>query len=464
MKKSELFFNVVRLPVDFAMLLLAAAATYVLRTEILSVFRPVLFDVQLPLAEYLFITLISSLVFLACFAISGLYLIKFRTSLFDEFMRLVIACSAGIMVVILYIFIRQELFNSRFLVLGAWILAIIFVFIGRIVLRKIQNVMTAKKNFGVHRAVMIGKGEMASKIREEIDTNPEMGYRIIEQVDDFDKEQFSKLLNERGYDEVILADALYNHGRVAGIVEFCEDHDLTFRFVPNLYEILALRPTIDVVAGMPLIELTKTSLEGWGRVIKRIWDVIGSLLGLIVLSPVFLVIAIAIKINSPGGPVFVRLKRVTRNRVFDLLKFRSMIPNAHDLNQEMRKLGNDRLEAGPLWKMKNDPRITRVGKFIRRTRIDELPQLWNVLKGDMSMVGPRPNEPEEVSKYQRHHRKTLTIKAGATGLAQISGSSDIPFEEEVALDSFYIEHWSLGLDIKIILKTIVKMLYDRSAV
>lgn len=464
MKKSELFFNVVRVPVDFAMLIGAGIVAYILRTDILSVFRPALFELQLPLIEYLSITLLASLVFMACFAISGLYVIRFRTALFDETMRLVVSSLAGVMVVILYIFIRQELFNSRFLVLGAWILALVLVFIGRVIVRAIQNRMILKSDFGVHRVLMIGDGEMASKIKEEIESNREMGYRIVSQVHEFNIDSFSVILKDKRYDEIILADPSYDHDRVSKLVEFCEDNNLTFRFVPNLYEILALKPTIDVVAGMPLIELSKTSLEGWGRVIKRIIDIIGSLLGLIVLSPLFLVVAIAIKINSPQGPVFVKLKRITRNREFDLYKFRSMIPNAHDLNQELRKVANDRPDAGPLWKLRNDPRVTGVGRFIRRTRIDELPQFWNILKGEMSLVGPRPHQPDEVGQYQRHHKKTLAIKAGASGLAQISGSSDISFEEEVALDSFYIDHWSLGLDAKIILKTIVKMIYDRSAV
>src|SRR5258708_35443601 len=141
-----------------------------------------------------------------------------------------------------------------------------------------------------------------------------------------------------------------------------------------------------------------------------------------------------------------------------------MINGAHDLNSQMRALGNDRQDAGPLWKMRDDPRITRVGKFTRKFRIDELAQLFNILKGDMSLVGPRPHQPDEVAQYQKHHKKVLAIKADATGLAQVSGSSDLPFDEEVSLDTFYIENWSLAMDFRIIVRTIFKMLHDRSAV
>ena len=138
-----------------------------------------------------------------------------------------------------------------------------------------------------------------------------------------------------------------------------------------------------------------------------------------------------------------------------------MIDNAHLLKREMTQL-NERND-GPLFKMKNDPRVTRVGRFLRRARIDELPQLFNVLKGDMSLVGPRPHEPEEVAKYEKHHKKLLTIKSGMTGMAQVAGSSDLSFEEEVKLDTYYIENWSPALDIKILLKTLVILFKDRSA-
>ena len=139
-----------------------------------------------------------------------------------------------------------------------------------------------------------------------------------------------------------------------------------------------------------------------------------------------------------------------------------MVKNAEELKPSLVEL-NERKD-GPLFKMRNDPRITRVGRIIRKYRIDEIPQFWNILIGDMSLVGPRPHQPDEISKYAKHHKKVLAIKAGATGLAQVSGSSDLPFDKEVALDVFYIENWSLLLDIKIIFKTLFKVLTDRTAV
>ncbi len=463
MKRSDLFFNVIRVPLDFAMLLTAGIVTYLLRTHILDVFRPVLFQFNLPLLKYFGITIVTGLVFMFCYAVSGLYVVRSRSSVLDEFLKVIIGSSAGIMAMIVYIFLRQELFNSRFLVLGAWFLAIFFVFIGRLIIRGIQRSLTATKGFGVQRVVVIGNGSMATRIAAEISNSLDQGYQIVAQLEEHDMSKLESIYHQAGFDEVILANPSYDHNHTAELVDFCNEHHCTFRFVPHLYETLSMSSSVDLVAGMPLIELKRTPLEGWGRVFKRVADIVWSLVGLTILSPLFVLVAFLIKVTSKG-PVFVALKRVSVNRHFDLYKFRSMIDKAHDLNGYYRSLGNDRPDAGPLWKMKDDPRITRIGRFLRRTRIDELPQLWNILKGDMSLVGPRPHQPDEIAHYQKHHKKLLAIKAGATGMAQVSGSSDLPFEDEVTLDSFYIEHWSLWLDMKIVFKTMFKMLNDRSAV
>ena len=153
---------------------------------------------------------------------------------------------------------------------------------------------------------------------------------------------------------------------------------------------------------------------------------------------------------------------MSRNRLFKLHKFRSMIKDAEKYKVQLGMF-NERADS-PLFKIKNDPRITGIGRFLRKSRIDELPQLWNVLKGEISLVGTRPHQPDEIAKYGKHHRRVLAIKAGATGLAQVSGSSDLPFEEEVALDTFYIENWSFWRDAKIIILTALKVFRDRSAV
>ena len=215
------------------------------------------------------------------------------------------------------------------------------------------------------------------------------------------------------------------------------------------------------LGGYPIVALRRTPLEGWGRVWKRLLDFVVALVGLLLLWPVFALIALVITADS-AGPVFFRQVRVGRNqRSFRIVKFRTMVKNAEELKRKLL-LHNER--SGPLFKMKDDPRVTRVGRFLRMWRLDEFPQFFNVLLGEMSLIGPRPHLPEEIERYDRYHRKLFAIKPGMTGLAQVSGSSSLPFEKEAALDVHYIEHWSPKLDLLIFMKTIQRLLGDRSAV
>lgn len=461
MKKSELIFNVLRLPVDFFMLLLAGIATYFLRTEILSVFRPVLFEFNLPFIKYLYLVAFVSFVFLISYAISGLYSLKIRRGFFDELMQIAVASSAGIMIVIIYIFLRQELFDSRFLVLGGWLFAILFVFVGRLAISRLQKFYVAKRNFGIHNVIVVGKDELAISLADQINREPYNGYRLLENFSYPDLNALRETETLNSLDEVILADPNYPEDIVLELVDFCYENHIVFKYVPNIYKTLTANFDIDVIGGFPLIELKRTRLDGWGKVIKRTLDILGSLVGLVILSPLFVVMAAAVKTDSKG-PILARLKRISGNREFNLLKFRSMVENAEELKASL--VAYNERNDGPLFKIKNDPRVTRLGRFTRKYRIDELPQFWNVLKGDISLVGPRPHQPDEIAKYQKHHKKVLAIKAGATGLAQASGSSDLPFEQEVTLDTYYIENWTLWLDLKILLKTFFKIFTDKSAV
>jgi exopolysaccharide biosynthesis polyprenyl glycosylphosphotransferase len=461
MKKGELVFSALLLPVDFVMLLAAGIATYFLRTRILSAFRPVLFEFDLPFSEYFTLVVVVSLVFIAAYAISGLYSLRSTRGALEEFSRVVVASSAGIMSVIVFVFLRQELFNSRFLVLGAWFLAIVFVSAGRFLMRRLQKFFISKNNFGVHKVIVIGGDSVTEKVVNEIKNNPATGYRIVKHLINPDVEEVKLAVANPGVDEVILANPNYPAEKVLELVDFCHENHLIFKFVPNLYQTLTTNFVVDTFSGVPLVELRRTALDGWGKIAKRIIDIVGSAFGLVILSPLFLVIAFAIKWESEG-PVFVGLERISRNKKFKLFKFRSMIKDAEKYKKYLLPF-NERSE-GPLFKMKNDPRVTKVGRFLRRHRLDEFPQLWNVLKGDISLVGPRPHQPDEIARYQKHHKRVLDIKAGMTGMAQISGSSDLPFEEEVALDTLYIERWSLWQDFKILFLTFLKLFRDRSAV
>ncbi len=460
MRKSDLVFNALRLPVDFLMLIVAGTINYVLRTKLLSFFRPAYFEFNLPLLQYLYLVLFVSMIFLCLYAISGLYLMRVRMSIAEEFTKILVASSAAVMTIIVYIFLRQELFNSRFLVLGGWFFVVLFVFLGRVLVRYLQVFFVSKYNFGIHKIMIIGSDNSAGNIIDEINKNPSSGYRIVKHLLSPEIEEIKLSVGNLGVDEVILTNHDYPAGKIVELIDFCNENHIIFKFVPNLSQTMITNYEVEVINGMPLIELKRTALDGWGKIIKRVLDVFSGALGLVVFSPLIGIIAFAIKWETEG-PVFARLKRVSKNKEFNLLKFRGMIKNAEELKPHLA-IFNER-QDGPLFKIKNDPRITGIGRFIRRYRFDEIPQFWNILMGDMSLVGPRPHQPDEISKYERHHKRVLAIKAGATGLAQVSGSSDLPFNQEVALDTFYIENWSLWLDLKIVIKTLVKVFTDRSA-
>ncbi len=466
MKKADFFFNAIRVPLDFLMLLLAGLVAYALRTGILDQYRPVQFAVDLPPERFALLTAGAAALFVIVYALAGLYVMKLRMTKVQEATRIVVASSAAIMLVILFIFLRQELFNSRFLVIGYWLLATFFVVIGRMALRLAQRHLMARYDIGVHRVLLIGSDQVSVHLWQTMMNDPGLGWRVVRHLDDPDMAELAAAVKDPGVDEVILANPDYPAERIVPLVDFCHEHHIIFKFVPNIYQTLTTHYDVDAIDRIPVVELRRTALDGWGRIFKRAFDVIVSILALIVLAPIFGLVALAIKWDT-AGPVFVRLPRVSRNRQFKLLKFRGMIAVDPDGSAESLKAAlmarNERSDS-PLFKMKDDPRVTRVGRFIRRYRIDELPQFINVLKGDMSVVGPRPHQPDEIARYAKHHRKVLAIKAGATGMAQVAGASDLSFEDEVALDTFYIENWSLLLDLRICLKTALRLFSDGSAV
>ena len=461
MKRGDFMVTVVRVPFDFCMLVLAGIGTYGIRTQILDEWRPVLFGPELPLSRFLILILVVSVWCVGVYAVSGLYTMKLRMTVAQEVARIGIATSAAMMAVILVIFLRAEAFNSRFLVLGYWALATMTTVAGRLMIRVLFQNLTARYGMGSQRVLLIGNDTVTSQLADSIRSDRGLGYHIIAHLEHPDLDAVARIVEQSGIDEVMLATPDYPAEGIVQLVDFCHERHIVFKFVPNIYKTLTTHYDVDAIGRIPLVQLRRTALEGWGRVFKYLLDIISSSIALIILAIPMLLIALAIKWET-AGPVLVRLRRVSQNRVFGLLKFRSMIENAEELKPLLADL-NERAD-GPLFKIRDDPRITRVGRFIRRTRLDELPQLFNVIMGDISLVGPRPHQPDEIARYEKHHRKVLDIKAGATGLAQVSGSSSLPFEEEVALDTFYIENWTLLMDIRILLRTVAKMFLDRTAV
>jgi len=450
MKKSELLFNTFLVPLDYAMIVLAAISVYLLRFYYNPIVESYPLLYTLKFGRYLEITLIAALVVIAVYAIEGLYSMKVTRSLLKEFIKIFSATSAALMVFIVVVFIDREMLSSRFIFLGSWVLIILYVSIERYLARIAQRKIAKWRGTGIHKVLIIGANDIADKIIHYLKCHPGMPYRIAARMTEVDKEKLTKYKDK--IDEVIQCDPALPNSQANLLAQFCELNRIDFKYVPNLFAARATNIEIRSIAGFPVVEIKRTPLDGWGRVIKRLFDLVVSTLMLIVLSPMFLVLAILIKLDSKG-PVFFRMKRISQGKPFRIYKFRSMVKDAKQMKKELMKL-NERKD-GPLFKLKNDPRITKFGRFLRRTRLDEFAQLINVFKGEMSLVGPRPHELEEVEHYESHHRKVLTIKSGITGMAQVSGSSKLSFDDEVGLDTYYIENWSLRLDFVILVKTFV---------
>lgn len=471
MKQSkDLFFGFLLLPLDYLMLILAGLSAYYLRFSAFYVdIRPIIFE--LPLNNYLKVLFFVALIYILVFAFSGLYPIGGFKRLAKELAKIFLACFTALAVISIIIFFRRELFDSRFIVLVGTVLAIFYVSLGRIFIRWLKKQLY-KYGYGLSRVALIGSSLSVEKLMAEFSKNSKSGFKVVKKLRDFSidsAKELEEFMENNHLDEVIQSDPNLSKAEILRLFEFSSENHLGFRYVADLLEIRVLRSEVAEIAGIPVVEVKKTTLEGWGRIAKRVFDIIVSSILIILLSPILILTALIIKIDSKG-PIFFSyrddgtlLTRIgQKGKPFRYFKFRSMIPGADSMRY--RELAKDNIRPdGPLVKIKDDPRITRFGKFIRRWSIDELPELFLVFSGKMSLVGPRPHLPEEVAKYENHHKKTLSIKPGITGLAQISGRSDLLFEEEVKLDVYYIENWSLLLDFSILLRTPLAVLRNRKA-
>ncbi len=473
MKKSELFFSFLLVPLDYIMIVLAGVSAYYIRqANFVTDIRPVLFDLEF--GPYFRILLIVALLWLITFAFAGLYNIRGSRRIIKEINRVVLACSTGFMLVVVLIFIRAELFNSRFIVLAAWLLAIFYVSFARIMVRWLQRSLLAH-GVGVHKVILVGDNKTSDNLVHEFSRNKTSGYEVMKRVRDFTIEtaqELAEFIKNKKVDEIIQGDPNLSKAETLRMYDFSDEYHITFKYVADLLDTKVLKTEMSEIYGVPIAEVKKTPLDGWGRIVKRILDIIAAIILIILTLPIMILTAIAIKLDS-RGPIIYKNERVSKEGVFKVLKFRSYLiqycTGSEYGDEKAEKYEKELIEkqsvkkGEPLYKIANDPRITRVGRFIRRWSIDELPQFFNVLFGSMSLVGPRPHQPREVVKYEHHHKKVLSIKPGITGLAQISGRSDLSFEEEVKLDTYYIENWSILMDIAILLRTPLAVLKGRKA-
>ncbi len=408
------------------------------------------------------------LVFGAVFNLFGFYRAKRLSSLSEEFFLIVkaVTLSTFIFVVLAYFF--KEYRYSRLTILFFWFLSILLIGLSRFLSRKFLRVLR-KKGYNLRYALIIGGGELGQKLLHSFHAHPELGLKAIGFLSDSREkvgelidgvkiigtyDDLDQIIKKGGIDQIFIAIPFHQHEKIRDVLTSLRNELVNIKVVSDLYDFVTLRGGIDELDGLPIINIQDTPLHGWGKVVKRALDVILSLVGFVVLSPLMLALSVLIKVTSPG-PIFFKQERMGFDgKIFEMLKFRSMIVDAER-------------ETGSVWAKPDDPRRTPLGKILRRTSLDELPQLFNVMKGEMSLVGPRPERPElieqfkyKIPKYMLRHK----IKAGMTGWAQVNGwRGNTSLEKRIEHDLHYIENWSVSFDLQILFLTVVKGLISKHA-
>lgn len=462
MKRSELFFSAVQVPIDLSMIMLAAASAFTIRNlPELALFQTKLYNFSL--AGYMETTTLLLPIFLVVYALYGLYDIRATRTFWRESWQVFLATSLVLVLVIISIFLQRQWFASRFVLLAGWILVSVYVAFGRALLRGIQKWLLVYRGVGVHRVVLVGGNGRTKRMAKLFRKNRSLGYKVVAQMPMVSIAELKHIQARSGVDEVIITDATLTDDEQAKLLDYCQIKNIIYKYIPTTLQTSRLR--LDLFFGEPIIEIEHTPMDGWGKILKRFLDVVASVAAIVILSPFLGIIALLIFLEDREGPVIYKNERIGENgKLFFVYKFRYMKwsycitdknPNvAEALAYEKQLIAERNVRDDVLYKIKDDPRKMRVGAFIERYSLDELPQFFNVLFGSMSIVGPRPHQKREVDKYKEYHRRLLTIKPGITGMAQVSGRSDLSFEDEYRLDVYYIENWSLGLDFELFFKTI----------
>jgi exopolysaccharide biosynthesis polyprenyl glycosylphosphotransferase len=407
-------------------------------------------------------------VVLVCFQYAGLYLQRRGISGVDELGGIVKATTAAFLIILGVTFFYRSESYSRVVVFYAWGFTIILALLFRTILRRIQ-VGLRRRGVGVSRLALVGLTEIASLVAEHVRRYPGLGYKLIGYVSEQATTEkawhgarvlgeaagLSAIIRQEEIDEVIVALPAGAHALLENLLIEAEATGVRFKIVSDLFGIITNPMSVDEIYGIPVFALKESPLTRMtARTFKRALDLACAVPALILLLPLWLVLAALIKGSSPG-PVFFRQERVGRdNRSFMVFKFRTMRQDAE-------------ADTGPVWAQKDDPRRTAVGAWLRRTSLDELPQLLNVLRGDMSLVGPRPERPhfvnqfkDTIPRYLERHR----VKSGLTGWAQVHGlRGNTPIADRTQYDLWYVENWSLALDIKILLRTALEVFHHKEA-
>lgn len=464
MKKSEAMFGVLRVPLDALAVFAALLLAYKLRALNITVIPGLeIADAAgtLPVMSWYMIHFIVPGVgtFLVLAGLLGLYTLESTWSAFLEVGRVLVATALWVALVIAWYFlVRKQLFFSRALLLYGTGFIALFVIILRAVLTLVQRAFLRR---GIGKRVVVSLGRQGLAESALLTLKHDEHYAYLGHLPDL--EALKRMFHQhRTIDLVLQTDPNPASDMTLSLINECRSRQVGYAFLPPVLADVPHQLMVERLGLLPMIRFQPTPLDGWGRVLKRIFDIAGSAFLLVVLSPLFITFSVLILLDS-GWPIFYVSKRVgeSSRRRISILKFRSMVKDADRRKADLLVLNHR--HDGPLFKIHNDPRVTRIGKFLRRYSFDEFPQLFNVFAGTLSLVGPRPHLPDEVERYSLEQRRVFAVKPGMTGLAQISGRSDLSFDEEVRLDLQYIEEWSPLLDLWILWRTVFTVFSRKGA-
>jgi exopolysaccharide biosynthesis polyprenyl glycosylphosphotransferase len=465
---------------DFVAILAAFTIAYILRVQVDT--RPLVNNITALDFIQAFLMLIP--LWLIINAFLGLYSKNIYEKRIAEFSRVAVGAFIGMLMIIGFDYLSDfELFPARLVVVYAFILALSLLTIVRNILWQFRRI-AFKYGYGLRSVALIGNTVATKELAILFRDTKGSGYDIKliiggreavpagfagKTVSNLDRGL--SMVHELGVNSLIQTEFYEEESKNHKILMTAREHHLSYKFIPAQSEFYGSKNTVEVFNGFPMVSIHQTPLIGWGRVVKRLFDIAFSALMLIIAIPIMIPFALIIKISDPKGPVIYKHRRITRfGTQFNIYKLRSMYwkystgqygSKKTDL-EIFKELGREDLiaEFNQNQKVSTDPRIMPIGRFIRATSIDELPQLFNVIKGDISLVGPRAIVEDELKRYKKYSGGSLitSVKSGITGLWQVSGRSEISYEERVKLDTFYVQNWSFWLDIKILLKTVLVVL------
>jgi len=387
------------------------------------------------------------------FSFAGLYQHWFVRSRFDEFSSVFKTVTAGCFILFFVIFIDDFINNapiiSRFLIVIYWMLMVICVSLGRVIIRSVQRNLL-QKGIGLRSTLIIGTGEKAANLKLMVERFPQLGYKITEMVSMDKISEVPAMAHEHDTSEILIALEPPEKEKLIDVLKYCSGEKLNLKILPDMYEIVSGMAKTNQIYGVPLIEVMPDIMSPAGKLTKRIMDVSISVMTLLILSPLLLLVALIIKLSDKGPVLYKQVRVGKKGKEFVMYKFRSMKENAE--------------EYGPEWAGEDDPRITRIGRIVRKIYLDEVPQMINVLKNEMSLIGPRPERPffvEQLKQEIPYYYKRLTVKPGITGWAQIKHKYDTSVDDvktKLQYDFYYIENMSLKLDFKIMINTFIVVL------